>query len=102
MEPQACIYGRIGGDAVEQWLHDVRQPGVEVTLPAQSLGPDVWLSLTVEEDAAKGSRAAVVNSMTCAGFAQKWNAVHPQQKLRKGDKLSHIDGIPVPHDRDLA
>ena len=34
--------------------------------------------------------------MTCAGFAESWNAAHPQQKLRKGDKLSHIDGIPLP------
>ena len=47
-EPHACIYGRVDGDAVEQWLLAMQQTRVEVTLPMGSLGTDVWLSLALE------------------------------------------------------
>ena len=88
-EPKVCIYGQ-GTPNVKEWLHDLRQSRIELTLPQQV---DAHAVLCLEFAVEGASSFCRVSSTDC-GFVQSWNKAHNGHRLKKGDQLETIDGQP--------
>jgi len=96
--PAASLYSCISRASVQQWLQELCVPRLEV-VPFGDLETSLLACLVRLAD---GSTGAYSISAADVGFAASWNAAHPERRLKKGDQLAEVNGVPVSDEGSLA
>ena len=78
--------------SINQWLQDLRRPRLEITAPSFTWNAEATACFTLVKE---GKKNVWTITATDVGFVARWNAGHPGERLKKGDRLVEVNGCRV-------
>ena len=97
--PAASIYDGLGGASVSQWLDELCVPEVAITPSTVDMDQGVLCCLALSMECGSGVWTV---SAAEVGLVAAWNAEHPDARIKKGDRLTEVNGRAVRCEKSLA